>query len=111
MERGENIARYIGVNLNLQRALPLDPERQWQPLIETTGDAERFRKRYGIATQAKVIEFLAYDPENPSSICSCLRFARENARSVRETISSEMWAQINSMYLQIQSQRSMPEPD
>ena len=65
----------------------------------------------GIATQAKVIEFLAYDPENSSSICSCLRFARENARSVRETISSEMWAQINSMYLQIQSQRSMPEPE
>ena len=58
-----------------------------------------------------MIEFLAYDTENPNSICSCLRFARENARSVRETISSEMWAQINSMYLQIQAQRSLPEPE
>ena len=111
IERAENIARYIGVNLNLQLDLPLDPANQWQPLIDTTGDAEGFSKRYGTATQAKVIEFLAYDSENLNSIASCLRTARENARSVRETISSEMWAQINSMYLQIQSQRSMPEPE
>ena len=111
IERAENVARYIGVNLNLQLDLPLDPAHQWQPLIDTSGDTESFQKRYGVATQARVIEFLAYDTENPSSISSCLRSARENARSVRETISSEMWAQINAMYLQIQSQRSMPEPE
>ena len=80
-------------------------------MIEITGDKEEFEKRYGPATQAGVIEFLAYDTDNPSSIYSCLRSARENARSVRETISSEMWAQVNAMYLQIQSQRSMPEPE
>lgn len=111
IERAENIARYIGVNLNLQLDLPLTPAQQWQPLIETTGDTERFKARYGYATQANVIEFLAYDAENPNSIATCLRAARENARSVRESISSEMWAQINGMYLQIQSQRSMPEPE
>ncbi len=111
IERAENVARYIGVNLNLQLDLPLNPANQWQPLIDTTGDTERFAKRYGEATQARVIEFLAYDPENPNSITSCLRAARENARSVREVISSEMWAQVNSMYLQIQTQRSMPEPE
>ena len=111
IERAENVARYIGVNLNLQIDLPLAPAHQWQPLIDTTGDAEEFKERFGVATQTRVIEYLAYDTENPSSIASCLRFARENARSVRETISSEMWAQVNSMYLQIQAQRSMPEPE
>ena len=111
IERAENVARYIGVNLSLQLDLPLDPAQQWQPLIDTSGDTEVFRERHGVATQASVIEFLAYDSENPSSIYSCLRGARENARSVRETISSEMWAQVNSMYLQILSQRSMPEPE
>jgi uncharacterized alpha-E superfamily protein len=111
IERAENVARYIGVNLNLQLDLPLDPARQWQPLIDTSGDKEKFEARYGAATQGRVIEFLAYDQENPSSIFSCLRAARENARSVRETISSEMWAQVNSMYLQIQSQRSIPQPE
>ncbi|MEP6960810.1 MAG: alpha-E domain-containing protein [Acidobacteriota bacterium] len=111
VERAENIARYIGVNLNLQLDLPLTPQQQWQPLIATTGDADAFEKRYGEAKQDSVIEFLAYDDENPSSIASCLRSARENARSVRETISPEMWAQINSMYLHIQSHDFIPEPE
>ena len=105
------MARFIGVNLNLQLDLPLAPAQQWQPLIDTSGDAALFKDRFGSATQAKVIEYLAYDLDNPNSIASCLRFARENARSVRETISSEMWAQVNGMYLQIQTQRSLPEPE
>ena len=111
IERAENVARFIGVNLNLQIDLPLAPSQQWQPLIDTSGDAALFKDRFGSATQAKVIEYLAYDLDNPNSIASCLRFARENARSVRETISSEMWAQVNGMYLQIQTQRSLPEPE
>ncbi len=111
MERAENVARYIGVNLNLQLDLPLDPADQWQPLIDTSGDAEAFKKRHSEATQDSVIEFLAYDPEYSNSIFSCLRAARENARSVRETISSEMWEQVNTMYLQLQAQRSVPDPE
>ena len=111
IERAENVARFIGVNLNLQIDLPLAPAQQWQPLIDTSGDAAIFKERFGDATQTRVIEYLAYDLENPNSIASCLRFSRENARSVRETISSEMWAQVNSMYLQIQTQRSLPEPE
>ncbi len=111
MERAENVARFIGVNLNLQLDLPLDPAQQWQPLIDTSGDTEVFRKRYGKARQGSVIEFLAYDAGNPNSIYSCLTAGRENARSVRETISSEMWTQVNSMYLQLQSQREMPDPE
>jgi len=111
MERAENIARFIGVNLNLQLDLPLDPARQWQPLIDTSGDMEIFKERYGVANQENVISFLAYDAENPNSIYSCLTSARENARSVRETISSEMWAQVNSMYLQLQTRRKMPNPE
>jgi len=111
IERAENVARFIGVNLNLQLDLPLTPAHQWQPLIDTSGDTDVFRERYGDATQGRVIEYLAYDGENSNSIASCLRLARENARSVRETISSEMWAQVNAMYLQIQTQRSLPEPE
>jgi uncharacterized alpha-E superfamily protein len=111
IERAENVARFIGVNLNLQLDLPLAPAHQWQPLIDTSGDTDAFKERYGSASQLRVIEYLAYDNENSNSIASCLRLARENARSIRETISSEMWAQVNSMYLQIQTQRSLPEPE
>ena len=107
IERAENVARFIGVNLHLQLDLPLAPAHQWQPLIDTSGDTEVFKERYGEASEENVIRFLAFDDENPNSIFSCLRCARENARSVRETISSEMWEQINSMYLQIQLQRAI----
>jgi uncharacterized alpha-E superfamily protein len=111
IERAENVARFIGVNLHLQMDLPLAPAYQWQPLIDTAGDPEPFKQRYGEATECNVIQFLAFDSENPNSIFSCVRAARENARSVRETISSEMWEQANSIYLQIQMQRSAPRPE
>src|SRR5471030_23774 len=101
----------MGVNLILQLDLPMEPAHQWQPLIDASGDTDVFRERYGEANQDSVIAFLGFDAENPNSIYSCLRSARENARSVRETISSEMWAQVNSMYLQLQSQREMPDPE
>src|SRR5262245_24624808 len=114
IERAENVARFIDVNFHLQLDLPMAPAHQWQPLIDTSGDTEVFKKRYGEASEDKVVRFLAFDDQNPNSIFSCLRFPRENARSVRETISLEMWEQINSMYLQIQLQRatqhgSLPE--
>lgn len=109
IERAENVARFIGVNLRLQLDLPLTRAQQWQSLIDTSGDTEAFRERYGEATQANVLEFLAYDVKNPNSILSCLRAARENARSIRETISADMWQQANHMYLDVLSQK-MPEP-
>ena len=111
IERAENVARFIEVNLHLQLDMPSDRVNQWQPLIDTSGDAESFRKQYGDANEDNVIEFLAFNIENLNSICSCLRAARENARSIRETISSEMWEHVNSMYLEIQMQRTTPQPD
>jgi uncharacterized alpha-E superfamily protein len=111
LERAENVARFIGVNLNLQLDLPLEAAQQWQPLIDTSGDSAIFKERYGDATQENVVWFLTFDADNPNSIYSCLTAARENARSVRETISSEMWQQINRMYLDLHSMREMPDPE
>ena len=102
IERAENVARFVDTNLNLT----LDAEvvgEQWAPLVNTTGDHEDFAKRYGVATQDNVIRFLAFDDENPNSVASCLRAARENARSIREIISSTMWEQLNSFYLMVKS--------
>ena len=101
IERAENVARFIEVNLNLMLDLPLGSAQQWKPLVETTGDAAEFKKRYGEATQQNVIQFLTFDLENGNSIRACLRAARENARSVREIISSEMWEQVNQFYLMV----------
>src|SRR6478609_7897579 len=101
VERAENVARFIEVNLNLMLDLPAGSAQQWQPLVATTGDADEFAKRYRTATQHNVIQFLTFDLENVNSIRSCLRAARENARSVREIISSSMWEQVNVFYLMV----------
>ena len=91
IERAENVARFIDVNHNLMLDLPHGFGEQWQPIVDTTGDRAAFLERYGEATQNNVVQFLAFDTHNPNSIYSCVLAARENARSVRETISSEMW--------------------
>jgi uncharacterized alpha-E superfamily protein len=101
VERAENVARFIHVNLNLMLDLPVGSTQQWQPLVDTTGDSRQFAKRYGESTEHNVIHFLTLDGDNINSIASCLRLARENARSVREVISSEMWEQLNELYLRV----------
>ncbi len=106
VERAENVARFIDVNLNLSLDLGPEMDRQWDPLIFTTGDQELFYKTFGQATQENVIQFLAFDDKNPNSIISCLRSARENARTVREMISSQMWEELNKFFLMVRSAKS-----
>jgi len=101
VERAENYARFIEVNLNLTLDLPRGTLEQWEPLVATTGDHEVFKSRHEKPTKENVIHFLVADSSNPSSILSCLSAAREDARSVREIISTEMWEQVNHFYLMV----------
>lgn len=98
VERAENLARFVDVTFNLQLDLPSGGQEQWMPLVHTTGDNEFFVEHYGQATRDNVIRFLSFDTNYPHSILSCVRAARENARTIRETISSEMWEQLNNFY-------------
>lgn len=101
VERAENVARFVDVNLNLLLDSPMGVTQQWHPLVVTTGDMDFFQKKYGEVTEQNVLQFLTFDAEYPNSILSCLTAARENARSVREIISSEMWEQVNAFYLMV----------
>jgi uncharacterized alpha-E superfamily protein len=101
IERAENIARFVEVNLNLLLDCSVVVKQQWEPLVSTTGDVEMFRSRYGEPTADSVVSFLTYDEEYPNSIMSCLNAARNNAKSVRDVISSEMWEQVNSFYFMV----------
>lgn len=102
IERAENVARFMDVNLNIGYDMPEGVEEQWEPLVRITGDWETFKERYEKPTKRNVIRFLTFDPEYPNSIHSCLHAARENARSVREIISSEMWRVINRTFQEIE---------
>ncbi|TAD78269.1 MAG: alpha-E domain-containing protein [Oscillatoriales cyanobacterium] len=101
VERAENVARFVDVNLKLSLDLPSGVSQQWEPLIMTTGDSESFQVCYGEASAENVIHFLTFDPNYSNSILSCLKAARENARSIRETLSTEVWEQINTFYLMV----------
>ena len=115
VERAENVARFIGVNLHLSLDQPgagggeANQGEQWRPLVVTSGDEAAFDRRYGRsddghaggATRANVIRFLATDGANPNSVRSCLAQARENARTVRECISEEMWEHLNRFHLMV----------
>ena len=100
IERAENMARMVNVNWHL--TLDHDaPDAQWEPLISITADQEYFKDRYGVANEANVMQFLAFDDEYLNSIHSCLRMARENARSIREIIPADLWEQVNTFYQQV----------
>lgn len=99
VERAENVARFIDVNHNLTLDLGEGMSDQWAPLVYTTGDQEAFYKKHGAATRENVLQFLTFDTSNPNSVLSCLIAARENARVVREVISSAMWEELNRFYL------------
>lgn len=104
-ERAENVARFIDVTLNLSLEQGLAGPSQWDALVYTTGDQDLFKELYGIANQENVIKFLTFEDENPNSIISCLRNARENARTSRDMISSQMWEELNKFYLLVREAR------
>jgi uncharacterized alpha-E superfamily protein len=103
VERADNLARLIDVN----QQLLLDSERLdsdrlrgfWQPIVLSTGDEDLFAALYATAGSAEVIRFLTDDPRNPNSITSCIALARENARTVRDQLSDELWEELNGLYL------------
>lgn len=98
IERAENYSRLINVNLNISLDLPPGLNEQWLPLVLTTGDEHAFSQRYAEPTKNNVLDFMVSDADNPNSILNCLKNARENARTVRDSISIEMWEHINRTY-------------
>ncbi len=107
IERAENTSRILDVNLQLtldseQSGLDAE-ERDWQPIIATLEDQKLFRSLYAVTSGDAVCEFVTFARENPNSIACCVARARENARTVREYISSEMWERINGLYLWLNS--------
>src|SRR5690606_32997087 len=101
VERAENVARFVDVNLNLTMDTPLARRDSWQPLVMTTGDHDWFRENYSAADARDVAWFLTFDKTYPNSILSAITSARENAQTVREVISTEMWQTLNEFYLMI----------
>jgi uncharacterized alpha-E superfamily protein len=99
IERAEDVARILDVNYHgvIENTAP-DADPTWWSILATTGDVSEFDRRYPHPTQRSVTEFLALDRENRNSVVSCVTAARENARRIRDRISSETWEELNRFY-------------
>jgi len=107
IERAENIARLVDVNLQLLLDLrELDEKKlaaYWLPIVQATGDDKEFFKLHKRATGQAVTEFLVFQNENPNSIVQSICAARENARMVRDQLTLELWEELNRLYLFVRS--------
>jgi uncharacterized alpha-E superfamily protein len=107
IERAEDTSRFLQANFHglLDADLP-DRGRAWRELIWLAGQDEVFREHFSDYTASAVTEFLLWHPANPDSVTACVAGARENARGVREQISSEMWEHLNRLHLLVSRRRS-----
>ena len=101
MERIENYARFISVNIHLSLEAPGLFSEDWRALLAATADESLYHTFYDSPERESVIHFLTFDPRNPNAIFSCLSAARENARTIREALPKELWEHLNGFYLQI----------
>lgn len=113
VERAENLARFVDVSLNVILDQPQEAVHQWEPLVRATGDDGYFREKLGDPSAGNVVRFLTFDRDYPNSIIASLGAARENARTIREVLSSEAWEQLNDFYhfVKTAAQQTEVSPD
>lgn len=93
LERAENLARILDINETYARSGEAGPD--WRRVLDLYADTDRFAESYEAADAASVLGFYVIDSNNPTSIAATVRMARENARSLRHLISTEMWTHLN----------------
>lgn len=99
IERAENTARLVKVNSHLVMDMPKGVSPGWEPLISIMGLESQFAESCKEPTERNVVKFLIGDPNNPSSILSSLKTARENFRTIREILPRSAWESLNELYL------------
>ncbi|MCK9284578.1 MAG: alpha-E domain-containing protein [Rhodocyclaceae bacterium] len=108
MERAENTARMLDVTyrMSLLKQATQEPAQEWSAMLNISGLHYEYSQQHGEVSADDVIHFMALDETNPSSIVNSLQLARENARTVRGSVTSEMWEALNSTWIEINSIRS-----
>jgi uncharacterized alpha-E superfamily protein len=101
LERAENAARFIEVTSSISLGYIGQDESLWSSLLHAGGDNENFLRLGVAATRRNVTQFLLFDRDNPNSVVSCLSNARENARTIRENLTTPMWEAVNRFYLRV----------
>ncbi len=102
-ERAENTARMLNVSYDTSM-LPQAPQvarKAWQGVLSISELIPSYAARHGEVQREAVLHFMVRDESNSSSIASCLRAARENARAVRGALTTEAWETQNQTWLEL----------
>ena len=108
LERAENIARRIESGLHYALTRPNESEGEWLSILVSTGGDALFRQNYDTVSMSNVINFMLRDKANTNSIISLLEMARKNGRSVRTTLTQEVWQSLNQSWMTGQAALKRP---
>ena len=105
IERAENIARLLEVGYRIA-LLPREGDGQdneWYSTLRSAGSEKGYLSKYGAYDTRDVVNYMLFDPDNPSSVYASLATGRRNARAQRTALTREMWESLNSAWLEFSS--------
>ena len=106
-ERAENLARLLDVThqMSLVPQSVAAENQNWGAILALNSLEDAFAKSHEHVNAENVLRFMVSDPDNPSSIYSCLRSSRENAHAVRGTLTAETWESCNATWIELREQK------
>ncbi|MFC2968142.1 alpha-E domain-containing protein [Acidimangrovimonas pyrenivorans] len=114
MERAETMARLLHVGGRIA-LLPSagggGMSNEWESLLQASGTAEGFARKYGDPVQRNIESYFFFDHDNPSSIASCIEAARENARIVRTALTGQVWEALNTAFQELRQLERTPRSE
>ncbi|MFC3169986.1 alpha-E domain-containing protein [Paracoccus fontiphilus] len=110
LERADTAARLldVGQRITLLPNTASGYQNEWNSLLQASGTATLFAKKYGEVSQENIEEFIFFDRQNPSSVLSCIEKAREAGRIVRTALTSQVWDALNVTYQDLRKLEKTP---
>ena len=99
LERAENTARLIEAGFRIALTRSTSAEAEWKSVIVTSAAQAAYEVRHDRYDSENVVDFLLRDTDNPSSVLSVIKAARDNARLVRTAITTEVWSSVNETWM------------
>ena len=111
LERAENTARLIEAGFRIALTRSTDAESEWKSVIVTSAARLPYEAKHDGYDSTRVIDFLLRDPDNPSSVLSVMKSARDNARLVRTALTTEVWSAVNETWMLLGDTLRDPVPE
>lgn len=111
LERAENTARLIEAGFRIALTRSVNVEREWRSLMVGAAAQDTYESKHDSYDSARVTDFLLRDADNPASVLSIMKAARDNARLVRTALTSEVWLAVNETWMLLSDVLKEPVPE